>query len=329
MNKNSLIAELKKHPWIILVVLVAHVALAILLSINLSHDDKPPMPAAKKHNIIDAVAVDATAYDERNKQKELEEKRKRDQQIAAEKKRKQELARKKEQERKKAEEAKRKQAELKKKQEAERKKQEALKKEQQRIEKEKQLALAKKKEAEKKERERKEKERLAKLEAERLEKQRLEKERLENERLEKERIEKERLEAERRRLEEEQRRAEEKAEFERAMLEEERMREEAARQAERAAKLDIMRVEYISSIAAKVERSWLRPAGSATGQSCVVRVNQTGSGEVIDVQIQSCNGDTAFQRSVERAVVQASPLPLPRDPELFDREIIFTFKPGG
>ncbi len=58
-------------------------------------------------------------------------------------------------------------------------------------------------------------------------------------------------------------------------------------------------------------------------------VKQTMSGDVIDVRVQACTStsDKAFQRSVERAVRKASPLPLPPDPELFDREIVFTFKP--
>ena len=51
------------------------------------------------------------------------------------------------------------------------------------------------------------------------------------------------------------------------------------------------------------------------------------TGDVIDVKLQSCANDNAFQRSVERAVRKASPLPLPPNPDVFDREIYFTFKP--
>ena len=56
-------------------------------------------------------------------------------------------------------------------------------------------------------------------------------------------------------------------------------------------------------------------------------VTQTMMGDVIDVRLQSCSSDNAFQRSVERAVRKASPLPLPPNPDVFDREINFTFKP--
>ena len=310
MNRSSLFAELKKHPWILAVVILAHIGLAILLSINMSHDDKPPMPAAKKHDIIDAVAVDARLYDDRKKQKELEEKRKRDQ-VLAEKKRQQELARKKalekkSLEKKRLEEKKQAEKKLAEKKLAERKRQEQLKREKERVEKEKQLALARKKEQEKKER--------------------LERERLEKERVEKERLAK--LEAERKRKEEEaRRRAEEKAELERAVLEEEQRREAAARQAERAARLQTMREQYIIAIAQHVESYWRRPVGNVAGQSCEVMVTQLPSGDVVDVRVQSCNSDSNFQQSVERAVLRASPLPTPRDPELFERQIYFKFKP--
>ncbi len=88
-----------------------------------------------------------------------------------------------------------------------------------------------------------------------------------------------------------------------------------------------MREKYIMQIAQKVENNWLRPVASSEGQSCDVIVTQTMMGDVIDVRLQSCTSDNAFQRSVERAVRKASPLPVPPDPELFDREIYFKFKP--
>ena len=87
------------------------------------------------------------------------------------------------------------------------------------------------------------------------------------------------------------------------------------------------RAAYIMLIAQKVENNWLRPASTDDEQSCEVIVTQTMMGDVIDVRLQFCTSDNAFQRSVERAVRKASPLPMPLDPELFDREIYFKFKP--
>lgn len=295
---SGLLTEIKNNPWALALVIVVHVVLIVLLSINLASDEKPPMPAAQKHKIIDAVVIDAKKYDQREKQKKLASQKKIDDKKAAEKKRKKELEKKKTLEKKKLAEKKKQQQKL----SAEKKKI---------AEKQKAIALAKKKEAERKEREHLAKEKAAK------------------EKKERELKEKQRLEAEKKRREEEekQRRVEEKAEFERALLEEERREEEARVQAERAARLQTQRQQYIMQIAQRVDNNWLRPATTSEEQSCEVIVTQTMMGDVIDVQLQSCTSDNAFQRSVERAVRKASPLPLPPDPELFERKIHFTFKP--
>ena len=108
--RSGLFTEIKNNPLALLVVILFHLALIVLLSINLASDEKPPVPSSQKHNIIDAVAIDANKYDERKKQKELAAKKKIAEQKAAqraaekkrlqEKKRKQALARKKAEEKK-------------------------------------------------------------------------------------------------------------------------------------------------------------------------------------------------------------------------------------
>jgi colicin import membrane protein len=301
MSSSGLFAELKKHPWILALVILVHLGLALLLGLNLSNDEAPPMPSAQKHKIIDAVVVDANKYDERVKKKERLKKqavqKKIDDKKAAEKKKR--LALKKKVEEKKVREKKAREKKVVEKKAAEKKKLAiAKKKKQEKLKKEK---LAKKKQAEKKAKEKKAREKK----------------------------ERERIAAEKKRKAEEERkrRAEEKAELKRAVLEEERREEEARKQAARAARLQTQRQQYIMLIAQKVENNWLRPVSTTSGQSCDVIVRQTMSGDVIDVRVQSCTSDNAFQRSVERAVQKASPLPLPPDPELFDREIYFKFKP--
>ncbi|HEX9802599.1 MAG TPA: cell envelope integrity protein TolA [Gammaproteobacteria bacterium] len=87
-----------------------------------------------------------------------------------------------------------------------------------------------------------------------------------------------------------------------------------------------VRQQYVADIRNKVERSWRRETGSR-GSHCRVLIHQIPSGEVIDVRLNECDGDVAFQRSVEAAVRKASPLPLPSDPEVFEREIEFVFEP--
>ncbi len=77
----------------------------------------------------------------------------------------------------------------------------------------------------------------------------------------------------------------------------------------------------------RVTRNWVRPASAAAGLQCEVRVNQIPGGEVVDVTVGRCNADAAVIRSIENAVLRASPLPPPPDPSLFERRIVFDFKP--
>ena len=133
--------------------------------------------------------------------------------------------------------------------------------------------------------------------------------------------------AAKRKLDEETRRKEEAAELQRKLADEERMEAEARQAKEKNARLQSLRSQYVRLIEQKVERNWLRPATSTSDMSCEVIVTQTSLGDVIDVVLKKCVNDLAFQRSIERAVRKASPLPPPPNPEVFDREIHFTFKP--
>jgi colicin import membrane protein len=85
--------------------------------------------------------------------------------------------------------------------------------------------------------------------------------------------------------------------------------------------------QYIAVIRQKVERNWVRPNSANAGLECVVHVTQIPGGEVVGVRLGECNGDEVVVRSIEAAVYRSSPLPLPPDPELFERNLRFTFKP--
>ena len=97
-----------------------------------------------------------------------------------------------------------------------------------------------------------------------------------------------------------------------------------------AARVQGVVAEYIGYIQERIERSWLRPPGSAVGLSCVVQVSLIPGGEVARVQIVRSSGDPVFDRSVETAVYKASPLPLPPDASLFKnfRDLRLIFKPN-
>lgn len=84
---------------------------------------------------------------------------------------------------------------------------------------------------------------------------------------------------------------------------------------------------YKSVIARKIAQSWAVPASATNDTECVVRVRQARTGEVISADIISCNGDDAVRRSVEAAVMRASPLPEPSNPDLFQADLRITLRP--
>jgi colicin import membrane protein len=162
----------------------------------------------------------------------------------------------------------------------------------------------------------------------------------------------ERKEAERKREAEAQRQRQVEAERKRVADIEQRQKEEAEkrRQAEetraRTAREDELRrqleeeeglmqarasgalSQYMAMIQQHVERRWIRPPSARSGIECEVKVAQGPSGTVLSVSIGRCNGDQAVQQSIETAVQRASPLPLPHDQRLFERNLVFVFKPA-
>lgn len=189
-----------------------------------------------------------------------------------------------------------------------------------------------------------EQERIAAEEAKRQEDLRRERERIEREeeaerqrqaKADAERKRREDQEAERRREEAERRRLEE---IERQRQENERRRREAEEQRQRQIELQAEqnRIDaenagelerYVFALRQKIERNWVKPATAGPGLNCTVSVRQSPSGDVLTVEVQSCNGDDSVRRSIEAAVQKASPLPLPSNPALFERNLRFLFEP--
>lgn len=112
-------------------------------------------------------------------------------------------------------------------------------------------------------------------------------------------------------------RAERESEL-RARLAEEEERTSAAFQS--------LKAQYVAALQAHVERRWFKPPGSPVGASCVAFVTQIPGGEVVAVRFGSCGGGEAFRQSVENAIRNASPLPAPPQPSLFEREVRLVFK---
>jgi colicin import membrane protein len=99
--------------------------------------------------------------------------------------------------------------------------------------------------------------------------------------------------------------------------------EEDLRAAQNSGEMD----RYIALIQQKVERNWVPPASAQVGLECEVAVVQLPNGDVVDARTVRCNGDAAVQRSIEAAVRRASPLPIPDNRALFERNLRFIFKP--
>jgi colicin import membrane protein len=306
---------LKSHwPYLLGAVLV-HVFIAGLFSLNLVNWQRnaPPPTLA-----IQAIVIDQNQLEQaqRRPQQDRERARREAEARAAEERRKQEEeAAKREQEQRAEQE--RLEAERK---EQERVRQEQLvreRQEQERIAKEKaaeeQRALERKRQEEAERQRKLEAERQAKLEAERKAKAEAERKRVE----EIQRKQREREEAERRRI------AEENEARERALREQ--LAEEEGRNQLRAS--GAMN-QYAAMIQQHVERQWIRPPSARPGIECEVNVTQAPSGTVLRVQVGACNGDQAVRQSIENAVQRASPLPLPSDMRLFDRNLRFIFKPA-
>lgn len=81
-------------------------------------------------------------------------------------------------------------------------------------------------------------------------------------------------------------------------------------------------------IADKVRGNWKRPNGSAQDFVCLVKVQLLPGGSVVSAKVvKTCGGGIALDDSVEKAVLKSDPLPMPDNPEDFDRNLTFQFQP--
>lgn len=85
--------------------------------------------------------------------------------------------------------------------------------------------------------------------------------------------------------------------------------------------------QYVLMITNRIKDNWDRPLSARPGIECVVNVVQLPTGDVVSARVGSCNGDDAVRRSIERAVMDASPLPRAPTPALFERSLNVTFRP--
>jgi colicin import membrane protein len=142
-------------------------------------------------------------------------------------------------------------------------------------------------------------------------------------------------EAERKRVEEIKRKQEEEA---RKRRQAEEARAQAAREAELRSQLEAEEqamaargspemAQYIAMLQQHIERRWVRPPSARRDLECEVKVQQAPGGAVLSAEVGRCNGDSAVRQSIETAVMRASPLPTPSNPRLFERNLVFIFRP--
>ena len=197
-----------------------------------------------------------------------------------------------------------------------------LKKEKEKKEKERKVRLAKeKKEKEKKARlakEKKEKEKKARLAKEKKEKER--KARLAKEKKEKERkvrLAKEKKEKERKIKEQNARVAAETERFQKELREEEeRRRLQKLAYAKAAAKRNLID-EYKAKILAKIKSKLVLPPDLPNDPVAEYNITLLPGGEILSVKLRNSSGFRSFDEAVERAIILARPLPLPKDKLLF------------
>jgi TonB C terminal len=84
---------------------------------------------------------------------------------------------------------------------------------------------------------------------------------------------------------------------------------------------------YMNQITARIERAWERPRTPIGDElfRCQVRIRQDGEGNVREVMIEQCNGDTRWQQSLVQAIQMASPLPAPPTPAVFTEGLSLVF----
>lgn len=205
--------------------------------------------------------------------------------------------------------------ELKRKKEAEKKKRLEKKKAEQKrkreVEKAKKLAQ-KKRLAAKKLAQKKKKEQAIKKAKEKAERQKREKAQWEQELLEQMALE------EAQREQEEQKR------------EEQRAKEAQEKEAIEAKRRAGIKADFSSQIKQLITGMWNYPHGVDPKLEVEVRVSVLPTGEVVNVQILKSSNKVALDKSVEKAIYAASPLPVPKDTLVFENEFrsfIMKFRP--
>lgn len=84
---------------------------------------------------------------------------------------------------------------------------------------------------------------------------------------------------------------------------------------------------YVQAVQASITRQWIRPESVRIGQVCRIWIKQIPGGEVVEVRVlPECPYDELGRRSVEAAVLKASPLPYAGYEDAWRRIITLNFR---
>lgn len=87
--------------------------------------------------------------------------------------------------------------------------------------------------------------------------------------------------------------------------------------------------EWTSRIVAKVRPLVRKPPNLMGRPKAIFNVRLLPDGSVSDITLKSSSGNPTLDAAIERAIAQASPLPLPTRKEVFTNELSLTFDPNN
>lgn len=104
---------------------------------------------------------------------------------------------------------------------------------------------------------------------------------------------------------------------------------EQAEQAAQAAAVGRVVDEYTAKIVTKIRRNIVMPPNVPNDALTIFSVTLLPGGSVLSARLNQSSGNATYDNAVERAILKSQPLPLPPDPNMFDRfrELKLKFKP--
>ena len=84
---------------------------------------------------------------------------------------------------------------------------------------------------------------------------------------------------------------------------------------------------YAAKIAAKVRSNLVLPRDVSGDLVGVFQVTQQPDGTVTEVSLKRSTGNAQLDAAIERAIQKSSPLPTPKQPELFQHFLLLEFHP--